>query len=112
LSPGPEGGFPESHTKEAIDFPERTAMHASGNGDDIDDEIKDVDDARAGDVVLDTEAEVACPHCGETIVMGLDPGGGRTQEYVEDCQVCCRPCRVRVSYDETGAAEVWVEEAQ
>ena len=69
-------------------------------------------DAPAHDVVLDTEAEVACPYCGETVVIGLDPGGGTTQEYVEDCQVCCRPWRVRLSYDETGAAEVWVEEAQ
>jgi hypothetical protein len=69
-------------------------------------------DALAGDVVLDTEAEVACPSCGEKIVIGLDPGGGMTQEYVEDCQVCCRPCRVRLRYDETGAAEVWIEEVQ
>jgi len=63
-------------------------------------------------VVLDTEVEVVCPHCGEKVVIGLDPGGGTAQEYVEDCQVCCRPWRVRLSYDETGAAEVWVEEAQ
>jgi len=69
-------------------------------------------DARADDVVLDTEAEVTCPYCGEKIVIGLDPGGGRNQEYVEDCQVCCRPCRVRLRYDETGGAEVWIEEAQ
>ncbi len=64
------------------------------------------------DVVLDTVAEVACPYCGETVVIGLDPGGGAGQEYVEDCQVCCRPWRVRVSYDDTGAAEVWVEQEQ
>jgi cysteine-rich CPXCG protein len=64
------------------------------------------------DVVLDTEAEVACPSCGEKVVIGLDPDGGATQEYVEDCQVCCRPWRVRVRYDETGAAEVVVEDAQ
>ena len=64
------------------------------------------------DVILDTEAAVACPYCGEEVVIGLDPGGGTTQEYVEDCQVCCQPWRVRLSYDETGAAEVCVEEAQ
>jgi cysteine-rich CPXCG protein len=64
------------------------------------------------DVVFDTEAEVVCPCCGEKVVIGLDPDGGATQEYVEDCQVCCRPWRVRVSYDETGAADVQVEEGQ
>ncbi len=69
-------------------------------------------DSPTVDVVLDTEAEVACPYCGERIVIGLDPGGGTTQEYVEDCQVCCRPWRVRLRYDETGTAEVLVEEAQ
>jgi hypothetical protein len=69
-------------------------------------------DVLADGVVLDTEAEVGCPYCGERIVIGLDPGGGTTQEYVEDCQVCCRPWRVRLRYDETGAAEVSVEASQ
>src|SRR2546425_6563781 len=44
---------------------------------------------------LETEADVTCPHRGETMTITLDPGGGRAQEYVEDCQVCCRPWRVR-----------------
>jgi len=80
---------------------------------DEDNDIGDVDHgALSSDLVLDTEAEVACPYCGEKVVIGLDPGGGTTQEYVEDCQVCCRPWRVRLSYGETGAAEVRVEEAQ
>src|SRR3989449_9158228 len=47
------------------------------------------EDAKA----LETEADVTCPHCGETMTITLDPGGGRAQEYVEDCQVCCRPWR-------------------
>ncbi|HEU5180314.1 MAG TPA: CPXCG motif-containing cysteine-rich protein [Candidatus Polarisedimenticolia bacterium] len=80
---------------------------------DEDDDIRDIDrGVLSSDPVLDTEAEVSCPCCGERVVIALDPGGGTTQEYVEDCQVCCRPWRVRVRYDETGAAEVSVEEAQ
>ena len=47
-----------------------------------------------GDGTADTEAEVHCPYCGEIVEIGLDPGGGMVQEYVEDCQVCCRPWRV------------------
>jgi len=83
------------------------------SGNDSDDESgHSRPDALTGDVVLDTEAEVSCPYCGETIVIGLDPGGGITQEYVEDCQVCCGLCCVRLRYDETGAAEVRIEEAQ
>ena len=55
---------------------------------------------------LETEADVTCPHCGKTMTITLDPGGGRAQEYVEDCQVCCRPWRVRLWYDATGAVDV------
>lgn len=85
-------------------------MHASGDDDADDDDTGEPVPGAPDEVVLDTEAEVACPYCGETVVLGLDPGGGAAQEYVEDCEVCCRPCRVRVKYDDTGAAEVWVEE--
>ena len=59
----------------------------------------------------DTEAEIACPYCGEDVTIGLDPGGGSIQAYVEDCQVCCQPCRVQVRYDPHGVAQVWVEPA-
>lgn len=31
-----------------------------------------------------------CPYCGEPVEALLDLSGG-DQEYVEDCQVCCRP---------------------
>jgi hypothetical protein len=62
-----------------------------------------------GDGTADTVAEVSCPYCGETNEVAVDPGSGAAQEYVEDCQVCCRPWRVVVSYDATGAAHVWVQ---
>jgi len=87
-------------------------MHEPEDGEAGDDETDGFSDRSPDEVVLDSQADVACPYCGETIVLELDPGGGPAQEYVEDCQVCCRPCRVRVSYDETGAAEVCIEETQ
>ena len=59
----------------------------------------------------DTAVEVSCPCCGEVVTLGVDPAGGAVQAYVEDCQVCCRPWQVRLSYDEHGAAHVWVEAA-
>ena len=59
----------------------------------------------------DTEAEVSCPYCGEGVTIGLDPGSGPVQIYVEDCQVCCQPWRVHVRYDHQGVAQVWVETA-
>ncbi len=62
-----------------------------------------------GDGTVETEATILCPYCGEINEIGLDPGSGRHQEYVEDCQVCCRPWRVVVSYLPDGAADVSVE---
>lgn len=59
----------------------------------------------------DTEAEVMCPYCGEMVTIGLDPGGGRVQSYVEDCQVCCQPWQVHLRYDGHGGAQVDVEPA-
>ncbi len=59
-----------------------------------------------GDGTADTEAQVVCPHCGEVNTIGLDAGSGATQEYVEDCQVCCQPWVVRVYYDASGQARV------
>jgi len=62
-----------------------------------------------GDGVADTGASVRCPYCWEPGEIALDPGSGTVQEYVEDCQVCCRPWRVRVHYAEDGTAGVEVE---
>jgi hypothetical protein len=64
-----------------------------------------------GDGVADTSALVACPCCGEWVEIPLDPGSGPRQEYVEDCQVCCRPWLLRVAYDAEGRAEVQVQAA-
>jgi len=62
-----------------------------------------------GDGTADTSAVVYCPYCGEAVEIGLDPGSGRVQQYVEDCEVCCQPWRVTVTYAPDGAAHVVVE---
>ena len=41
------------------------------------------------------EHAFTCPYCWETIVFVLDLSVDE-QDYVEDCEVCCRPIRVRV----------------
>ncbi len=62
-----------------------------------------------GDGTAETGASVRCPYCGEVNEIALDPGSGSQQEYVEDCQVCCRPWRVAVHYLSDGTAEVSIE---
>lgn len=59
------------------------------------------------DGTVETEATVLCPYCGEAVVIALDPGSGSVQEYVEDCEVCCQPWAVSVSYHD-GLADVSV----
>ena len=51
----------------------------------------------------------ACAGCGEINETLVDPSQGARQSYVEDCQVCCRPWDVRVTYDENGFAAVTVD---
>ena len=36
------------------------------------------------------EHAVTCPYCLETIEVLVDLSAG-DQDYIEDCQVCCRP---------------------
>ena len=59
----------------------------------------------------DTEADVVCPYCGAGMSIALDPGGGRDQVYVEDCQICCQPWHVHLRYDRDGGALVEVDPA-
>ena len=43
-------------------------------------------------------ASIECPYCGEPIEVETDCSGG-SQDYIEDCHVCCCPIEFRL---ETG----------
>lgn len=47
-------------------------------------------------------APLGCPWCGESFDVLLDRSEGRTQEWEMDCEVCCRPIRVRVRWMKRG----------
>ena len=49
-----------------------------------------------------------CAGCGEWNETTVDESAGRRQRYVEDCQVCCKPNLLRVSWDPI-AAEFMIE---
>ena len=42
------------------------------------------------------EEVITCPYCAESITILIDPED-IGQEYIEDCQVCCRPINFSVS---------------
>ncbi|EIJ37787.1 MULTISPECIES: CPXCG motif-containing cysteine-rich protein [Galbibacter] len=49
-----------------------------------------------------------CPYCWEEVSMLLDPSVNQT--YVEDCEVCCNPIEVTVSFED-GALTTFAAES-
>ncbi len=55
------------------------------------------------------EQIVACPYCGEDIEVLVDHQEAGDQ-YIEDCQVCCRPIIFSVAVDSAGNLSVAVRD--
>jgi hypothetical protein len=51
------------------------------------------------------ETTVQCPYCWESFTLLID-GSVESQEYVEDCEVCCRPIDFVVEIDELDRVSV------
>lgn len=49
---------------------------------------------------MDTTGTYVCPYCGQESVTEVDISQGMSQRYIEDCQVCCRPMTMFVTFDE------------
>lgn len=50
---------------------------------------------------------IGCPYCGESINVLID-STDMGQQYIEDCQVCCKPIIFLVSERDDGALSVSV----
>jgi hypothetical protein len=44
---------------------------------------------------LIVEAEITCPHCGESFPIQIDTSQSE-QSLIEDCTVCCRPITLTI----------------
>ncbi len=53
------------------------------------------------------ETDSFCPYCGEPVTLLID-GSVPEQEYIEDCEVCCRPMHIHVAIREDGNHRVEV----
>jgi len=51
------------------------------------------------------EVALQCPYCWERITLLVD-ASIEMQEYIEDCEVCCRPIDFVVEVDEQDQAKV------
>ena len=81
---------------------ERDGHRSSDETEVIDDTHAPSDDATSPE----DEASYVCASCGEEIVVPIDVSAGSSQEYVEDCPVCCRPHLLRVEVDVSGRARI------
>jgi hypothetical protein len=55
------------------------------------------------------EQSITCPYCGEAIEVLIDPQDAG-DEYIEDCQVCCKPIVFNVTVDSMGGLYVFVRD--
>jgi hypothetical protein len=44
---------------------------------------------------------IQCPYCGESYETVVDPSAG-SQNYIEDCVVCCRPIEIALQVGDDG----------
>lgn len=51
---------------------------------------------------MNDEATYICDSCGEEVVIPVDPSAGRSQQFIEDCPVCCRFNVIHVEVDDEG----------
>jgi hypothetical protein len=51
------------------------------------------------------EKNIGCPYCGEIISILIDTSV-ETQEYIEDCQVCCRPIEIQLVVSADGSCQI------
>jgi hypothetical protein len=54
------------------------------------------------------EVSVSCPYCGEMLDILVDESDCGN-DYIEDCQVCCRPMVIHPSVGPDGATQVVVK---
>jgi endogenous inhibitor of DNA gyrase (YacG/DUF329 family) len=52
--------------------------------------------------------DLECPACGQLVTIFIDPAGGETQTWAQDCPACGRPWLVHAVEEEPGGFAVGV----
>jgi hypothetical protein len=58
------------------------------------------------------QAGFQCASCGEWNETSIDESAGGRQNYVEDCQVCCKPNVLHIEYDRSSGEFVVTAELE
>lgn len=53
------------------------------------------------------QSSIQCPYCGESIEVLVDCSVV-SQDYIEDCHVCCRPISFNIAVSEEGKLNIKV----
>lgn len=56
---------------------------------------------------LQQEVTDYCPYCGEKITLLVDTSNPE-QNYIEDCEVCCRPINIQIKASPDGYINLWL----
>jgi hypothetical protein len=51
------------------------------------------------------EHSISCPYCGEAITILVDLSV-ESQQYIEDCEVCCRPIDILIKVSVDGDCQI------
>lgn len=93
--PVPRGKSKKRAPKKSLKKSDEDSEFLEDESEEEDEDLEDSDEDEAETGRL-SEEEVffKCPYCYEEISMLLDPSsaGG---EYIEDCEVCCRPIQIQ-----------------
>ena len=46
--------------------------------------------------------EFNCPYCAAVASIAIEETAGRRQNFITDCEVCCRPIEIEVDIDSDG----------
>ena len=55
--------------------------------------------------MLEYIQEFCCPYCDAPGSILFDLTGGKHQEFIQDCETCCRPISIRAVIDENGLSD-------
>jgi hypothetical protein len=58
---------------------------------------------------MDNVIEYSCPYCGEINCAEVFISEGRNQNFVNDCEVCCRPIELKVNFDREGNPDIEIK---
>jgi len=49
--------------------------------------------------MIEQDYAFECPHCGDAMSTRIDASGGKHQQFIQDCETCCKPIQITVGLE-------------